>query len=119
MSLPAARFRRRNIYLLLIIILAAVVWWWPKKVSPQTMNYYQSLLCAVVSSPEQISATDFTSVLKRTVEGSNSDYSLRKYHYDSNAGDAVVGQWHKLTTNQQVQAKKDNHLCVELLRSAA
>ena len=119
MSLPVSAFRSRKFYLLLILVIAIVVWWWPKKVPPQTLDYYQSLMCAVVSGPEHISETDFTSLLKRTVEGSNSDYSLRKYHYDSNAGDTVVRQWNKLSANQQLQAKKDSHQCLLLLQSAA
>ncbi len=119
MSRSVSLFRSRKFYLLLILVIAIVAWWWPKKVDPQTLNYYQSLLCAVVSGPEHTSETDFTSVLKRTVEGSNSDYSLRKYHYDSNAGDTVVRQWNRLSENQQQQAKNDSHQCRLLMRSAA
>ncbi|WP_294899835.1 hypothetical protein [Tatumella sp. UBA2305] len=119
MSLPVSVLRSRKFYLLLFLVIAIVVCWWPGKVPPQTLDYYQSLLCAVVSGPEQSSATDFTRVLKRTVEGSNSDYSLKKYHYDSNAGDTVVRQWNKLSENQQQQAKNDSHQCLLLLQSAA
>ncbi|ARU94877.1 hypothetical protein [Tatumella citrea] len=119
MSLPVSGFRSRKFYLLLILVIAIVAWWWPKKVEPQTMDYYQSLLCAVVKGPEHTSETDFTQVLKRTVEGSNSDYSLRKYHYDSNAGDAVIRQWNKLSVSQQLQARNDSHQCLQLMRSVA
>ena len=119
MSLPIVRLRSRKFWLLLIILIAVAGWLWPKKVPPETLSYYSSLLCAVVDGPQQTAGSDFTSVLRKTVEGSNSDYSLRKYHYDSAAGTAVVSHWNALSADQQQQAKKDNKRCLELLRSAS
>ncbi|MBS0878671.1 MULTISPECIES: hypothetical protein [unclassified Tatumella] len=117
MSLSITLFRRRKFYLLLILMIIASLWLWPKTVPPDTMHYYRSLLCAVASGPEQVTADNFTRVLEKTVEGSNSDYSLRKYHYNSTAGNAVVKEWNRLSADQQQQARTTSQRCLILLQS--
>lgn len=107
--------RRRSLLWLLVILIAILYWFWPKKVSSESYSYYSSLLCLIAGNPQNTPTENFSTVLQKTVAQSDSDYALRKGKYDSAAAGAVIKHWKTLSSEQQLQARKDSSLCRQLM----
>ncbi len=100
----------RFIVLPLALIGVIVMWLLPHH-SSEEEGYYRSVFCAIDHSQPQTFLQDMENI----VEGSNSDYALRKTHFIPALGERMLNTWQQLSASEQAVIREDQQLCRELM----
>lgn len=97
--------------ILLVAVIALLAWWLVPHYSDEDKAYYASVLCTVKSSSPTAGMTE----MEQMIEGGNSDYALKKTHFSSSLGNAVLNAWDQLSATEKQSAMDTPKSCSELL----
>ena len=97
--------------ILLVAVIALLAWWLVPHYSDEDKTYYASVLCTVKSSSPTAGMTE----MEQMIEGGNSDYALKKTHFSSSLGKAVLHAWEQLSAAEKQRAMDAPERCSELL----
>lgn len=95
----------------IVAMAGAVVFWLQPHYSTEEESYYRSVFCTIDHNDQEMFLRD----MEKLVEGGNSEYALRQYHYIPELGEKMFNTWKKLSIQEKNALREDPQKCLAIL----